>query len=73
MASNSGGLADGRLWTSVAVGLGGGAVIAYMLGLPSYFSGTLGMEALGYAVFILAGGVLGMIVGNLLLRPDAGH
>jgi len=52
------------------VGLGGGAVIAY-LGLPSYFSGSLWMGVLGYGVFMIAGAVLGSIVGGLLLRPDA--
>lgn len=70
-ASGSGGLADGNLWFSGAVGAASGAVIAYLLGLPSFFSGSLGMEALGYGVFVLAGLVLGLIVGSLLLRPDA--
>lgn len=71
--SGSGGFNDQRLWLSVVVGLGAGAVIAY-LGLPSYFSdGGTGMMALGYGVFMIGGAVLGSIVGSLLLRPDAGH
>jgi hypothetical protein len=68
--SGSGGLSDGRLWFSACLGLGAGAVIAY-LGLPSYFSGSFGMEAFGYGVFMLAGAVLGLIIGGLMLRPDA--
>ena len=70
--SGSGGFGDERLWLSCLVGLGGGAVIAY-LGMPSYFDGGLWMGALGYGVFIIGGGVLGLIVGSVLLRPDAGH
>ena len=66
----SGGLGDGRFWLSALVGLGAGAVIAY-LGLPNYFSGSFGMGTLGYGVFMGAGAALGMVVGALLLRPDA--
>jgi hypothetical protein len=71
--SGSGGFNDQRFWLSVGLGLGAGAVIAY-LGLPSYFSdGGTGMMSLGYAIFMIGGAVLGSIVGSLLLRPDAGH
>jgi hypothetical protein len=53
------------------LGIGAGAVIAY-LGLPSYFSnGGFSMEAFGYGVFMIGGLVLGLIVGSLMLRPDA--
>jgi len=68
--SGSGGLGDQRLWLSIVVGLGGGAVIAY-LGLPSYFNSGLWMGVLGYGAFMIGGAVLGSIVGSLLLRPDA--
>jgi hypothetical protein len=70
-ASGSGGLADGNLWFSGGVGAAIGGVSAYLLGLPSFFSGSIGMEVLGYGVFVLAGLILGLIVGSLLLRPDA--
>jgi hypothetical protein len=70
--SGSGGFGDGQLWISVVVGLGLGGLIAF-LGLPSYFNSGLWMEVLGYSIFVLGGGLLGMIVGSLLLRPDAGH
>ena len=68
----SGGLRDDRLWLSVGVGGAAGAVIAF-LGLPNYFSGGVGMVALGYGVFVLAGVLFGMLVGALLLRPDANN
>ena len=64
-------MSDGRLWLSACLGLGAGAAMAYMVGLPSYFSGSFGMEAFGYGVFMLGGGILGLIVGSLMLRPDA--
>jgi hypothetical protein len=70
--SGSGGFSDQRFWLSVVLGLGAGAVIAY-LGLPSYFNDGIGMSVVGYGVFMIGGGVLGSIVGSLLLRPDAGH
>jgi hypothetical protein len=74
MASGSGGMADGRLWSSGGLGFGAGAAIAYLVGLPSYFSnGGLPMEAFGYGVFMIAGGILGLIIGSLMLRPDATH
>jgi hypothetical protein len=63
-------LSDGRFWLSAIMGAGAGAVIAY-LGLPSYFSGGSGMMALGYGAFMIAGLVLGMVIGGLILRPDA--
>ena len=69
--SGSGGFGDGNLWLYGGLGLGGGAAIAY-LGLPSYFSDGLLMGAIGFGVFMIAGAVLGMIIGSLLLRPDAG-
>ena len=68
--SDSGGFGDQRFWLSCVVGLGGGAVIAY-LGLPSYFKDGLLMGVVGYGVFMIGGAVLGSIVGSLLLRPDA--
>ena len=70
--SGSGGLRDGNLWLSGGLGLGGGAAIAY-LGLPSYFSAGFGMQAVGFGVFMIAGAVIGLVIGSLLLRPDAGH
>ena len=72
MKPGSGGFSDNRLWLSVGVGVAAGAGIAYQWPL-SYFSGGFLMSALGYVVFMIGGAVLGMIVGSLLLRPDAGH
>ena len=70
IGSNSGGFGDGRLWLSAVLGIGGGAIVAY-LGLPSYFSDGLWMGTLGFGVFMIVGAVIGLALGGLVLRPDA--
>ena len=71
--SGSGSFGDGHFWLSGGLGVGVGAGLAFMGLLPSYFSGDLTMAAFGYGVFMICGGILGLIIGSLLLRPDAGH